>query len=114
VLEQEEGAPVPFALWVSRLCEEFSCLPSAALREWEAWQETDQPDLLEEIIEARAYAAAKRASDDAETPEARQRLPKTWLFGMVTEIEMQLAREAIARREQEERDRGAAAEAGSG
>ena len=44
-------------MWfLSRICEEFNCLPSAAIQEWE-----DQPaGLLESIIDMRAYAAAHR------------------------------------------------------
>jgi hypothetical protein len=44
---------------MSRLCEEFHCLPSEAYREWRTVRE----GLLEEILEARAFASIKQASD---------------------------------------------------
>lgn len=51
--------------------------------------------LLEDVLEARAFARAKQMSDDADTAEARKRLPKTPLFGLVKEIEFGLRRQEI-------------------
>lgn len=46
---------------ISRICEGFSCLPSAAERELD--HDPDQLALL--ILDLRGYMAAKRAFDDA-------------------------------------------------
>jgi hypothetical protein len=51
--------------------------------------------LLDEILEAKAYRQAKAMTDAADTAEARQRLPKTDLFALVTEIEFELMQEAL-------------------
>lgn len=82
---------MPFAFWLARLCEEFQCLPSAALQEWRQ----APAGLLEEIIEMRAYARAKEMVDGATTADARKRLPRTPLFELVKEIEFALAHEEI-------------------
>jgi hypothetical protein len=83
---------------MSRLCEEFYCLPSQAYAEWERLQGTALSDLLIEILETRAYAAAKQATDAATTAEARKALPKTELFGLVKEITFELVQEARRKR----------------
>lgn len=92
MLGADKTAPVPFAWWMSRLCEEFHCLPSQAYAEWERLQETEWSGLLEDIIEARSYAGAKRIIDGAETAEARKRIPNEPIFNLVEEIEFELAR----------------------
>lgn len=51
--------PLPFEYWIGRLCEEFHCLPSQALRE----VMRAPAGLLETIIEFRQYARAKAAYD---------------------------------------------------
>lgn len=53
---------MPLVWWISRLCEEFGCLPSQAMREW-----LTAPDgLLEEIVEMRAYVKARRNYETAQ------------------------------------------------
>lgn len=70
------------------MCEEFGCLPTAALREW-----LDAPaGLLEEIIETRAYARTKLAYDTADEPS---KLAKTEMLWIVKSIEEELALEDI-------------------
>jgi len=54
--------PAPWEWWVSRLCEEFGCLPSQAVIEWEA----APAGLLEDICEMRAYARARAAYQQAQ------------------------------------------------
>lgn len=53
---------------VSRVCEEFHCLPSAAIRELMS----DPANMALDIIELRAYASAKHAVDTTEL----KKLPK--------------------------------------
>lgn len=55
----------PFEWVVSRICEEFGCLPSEALREL-----LDEPrGMALDIIELRAYARTKAQMDEAKRPE---------------------------------------------
>lgn len=49
---------------MSRICEEFGCLPSEALRELE----DDPQRLVLDVMELRAYARAKAALDNAKEP----------------------------------------------
>ena len=72
--------PVPIEWWGARLCEEFHCLPSQALAEWER----APCGLLETIIEMRAFAAMKAALDRAETLKER---PTGRLADLVADIE---------------------------
>jgi len=80
---------------VSRLCEEFHCLPSQAAAElateygWEAL----------EIMEARAYAHAKARFDAAKSAED---LPDTPVMELVKDIAFDLAREAMERAKAEQ------------
>ena len=61
----DDGA-LPETYYLSRICEEFGCLPSEAERELRR-----QPvGWLEEIIEARHYAKAKSVYDKAENKSA--------------------------------------------
>ena len=55
-----EGHP-PFEWVVSRVCEEFNCLPSQAIREIM----TDPSQMAFDIIELRSYARAKEILDNA-------------------------------------------------
>ncbi|HXH05850.1 MAG TPA: hypothetical protein VNI83_04595 [Vicinamibacterales bacterium] len=71
---------------MSRLCEEFHCLPSAALAELAS--ETGW--LALDILPLRAYARAKEVYDSA--PDKDQ-LPKTPLLDLVEEITFALAAE---------------------
>lgn len=83
--------PVPELLWISRICEEFGCLPSAALREWLA----SPAGLIEELLLIRAFASAKKQL--AETP--RKDLPQdSPLIDLAAEIELELVAEARAGR----------------
>jgi hypothetical protein len=50
----EGTGPAPFEYFIGRLCEEFSCLPSAAWREWQRLP----AGCLEQVIEYRAFARA--------------------------------------------------------
>ena len=79
---------MPFEFWIGRLCEEFHCLPSAAFREWLR----APAGFLEEVIEIRAYAEAKRIYDAAEN---KQQIPKGPIFDMVKRIDLELAKEAL-------------------
>lgn len=56
---------VPYAWYVSRICEEFGCLPSEAEAEIERDNERDDP-LLPDILDLRQYAACKRTLDEHE------------------------------------------------
>ena len=70
------------------MCEEFGCLPSAALREWRQ----APVGLLETIVEFRAYASAKHAYDTASDAKS---VPQTPMVQLVKEIEFGLARQEI-------------------
>ena len=70
--------------WIARLCEEFGCLPSQAVREWQ----TAPDGLLEEIVEMRAYVKAKVAYEQAQQMDegpARQRVMRDPLVQLVQE-----------------------------
>lgn len=54
--------------------------------------------LFDEVIEARVYRQAKAMTDAATTAEARKALPDTPIFRRVSEIDMELAAEALAKR----------------
>ena len=75
---------------LGRICEEFPLLASPAAA-WEAWQEAPA-GLIEEIIEARGYAATKAAMDRA--PD-RKSQPTGRTADLVHEIEFMLAEEAL-------------------
>lgn len=80
--------PLPLVFLISRLCEEFGYHPEQALR---AHQQA--PDgFLEQVLEARAYAATKAAIDRAAT---RKEQPRGRLADLVREIDMELAQEAL-------------------
>jgi hypothetical protein len=84
-LNRDDDAEVPWEWWVGRLCEEFHCLPSAALREWERvpW------GTLETIVEFRAFAAAKQAYEAADTAEKVRALPNDPMIDRVREFEFE-------------------------
>ena len=68
---------------ISRICEEFQCLPSEAINE---------PLLLcLRIIEQRAYA---RAKDIVDHTEKASDLPNNAMVEMVQDIEFDIAQEA--------------------
>lgn len=80
---------MPFALWVGRLCEAFQCLPSAALAEYDRLP----VGVLEEIIEARAFARMKGIVDRARRPED---IPDSPLADLVKAVIEAAALEEIA------------------
>lgn len=91
LLEGDEDAPVLWEWWISRLCEEFSCLPSQA----EAELRRTPIGLLHDILELRLYARSKALYDAATTAEARSRLPDSKLMDLVQEHDFALAQAAI-------------------
>jgi hypothetical protein len=88
---------MPWAAWISRLCDEFGGYPGQALQ---AWQESPA-GLLEEIIEGRAYARAKHEYDhlDSYDDKGKAQVLKKKMVQTVVEIAFDLAREARAERE---------------
>lgn len=66
---------------MSRICEEFHCTPSVAMREWRR-----HPELMEHILDARAYAQAYQrfthaTGDDSLPPEGEDpMLDLVWEF----------------------------------
>ena len=93
MLEGEDCAdPDVMREWsISRVCEEFHCLPSQAIRELEH----DPEQLAVSIMRLRAFQRAKQLYDAADTPEARKRLPDSPLIELVQEIESRLAHEEL-------------------
>ena len=84
-------------LWIiSRICEEFHCLPTRAALELD--QDPEQMAL--HILPLRAFQRAKSLHDSADTAEKRKRLPDSPLIDFIQEIEFERAREELeARRE---------------
>lgn len=70
---------------MSRFCEEFHCLPSAAVREWDR----APVGLLEGLLELRAYAGAYQVYT---TAQKKSDLPRSPLIDLVREIEFALMR----------------------
>jgi hypothetical protein len=86
--------PPPLEWVVSRVCEEFGCLPTRAL-----WELEHEPDgLALTIIKLRAYAATKAAIDRA-TDE--KEIPKGALADLVLDVTTELVKERVQRRVQE-------------
>lgn len=76
---------------MSRLCEEFSCLPSQAIREWR-----EAPDgLIEDILEARVVAETWRIWSRA---ERKSDLPASPMLDLVAAIDMALDAEQLKAR----------------
>lgn len=88
------------SFWVGRICEEFHCTPSVAYREWL----TLPAGTIEEILDARAYAQAKRVVAHAKTAKD---IPDGELFELASAIELELAGEEL-------REKVAAMEAAEG
>ena len=84
-LDGDPSAPQPFDWWLSRVCEEFHCLPDAAL----IAHGRLPVGTIERIIEARAYAATMQLLKDGKVKD----LPDTDLTALAQEIEFQLVRE---------------------
>jgi hypothetical protein len=94
-LEGEEADP-PWEWVISRICEEFNCLPSQALNEM-----LDDPSSMAlEIIELRAYARAKELID---TTDKQDKLPNNPMIDRVFEITDYLGKQEKQRRGQNER-----------
>lgn len=75
---------------MGRVCEEFNCLPSQAIRELE----NDAVDgVVMRIIEMRAFARAKEAYDRV---EEEADMPTGKMVQLVKEIDFAVAREDIA------------------
>jgi len=88
----ERQGPQPFEHFIGRLCEEFSCVPTAAYREWLRCP----AGFLEQIVEFRAYARAKARYDAATSSEAQKALIGDDMVQVVKQIDFELAREASA------------------
>lgn len=76
---------------IGRLCEEFHCLPSAAIREWRRLP----VGLMEAIIEMRDYQTAKRLYET----RAAADLPNWSLIEIARTFDFDLAAREIAERE---------------
>jgi hypothetical protein len=88
----DQTAPYPFMLWLAQLCSAFpGRLPSEVLAEVDRLP----VGYLSEVLEMQAYVQAKAMTDAATTAEARKRLPRTPLFSLVSEIELELAAEEL-------------------
>lgn len=83
--------PAPLALWLSRICDEFHCLPSEAYREWL----TTPCGVIEDVLEAKGYASAKDLFDHA---KSRKDLPDHPMIDLVAETDLDLAAEELERR----------------
>lgn len=77
---------MPWSVLISRLCDEFSCTPSVAMREWL----TAPCGFLEEILEARAYMAAKTAVDEADRAGSNAARPEGPMVDLVQQMEVHL------------------------
>lgn len=78
---------MPYAFWVSRMCEEFGCLPSQI----EAEIKRLPVGFLDEVLEARRFAELKAAYD--RDPE---KVAQEGLGALVYEIDFDLAEIAKA------------------
>jgi hypothetical protein len=76
---------------LSRFCEEFHCLPSAAYREWRQ----APVGLLETILEMREYVRVKRIYDSAPSAAA---LPDSPLLDLVRTFDFEDAAAALEAR----------------
>ena len=79
----EGEGPPPFEWVVSRVCEEFKCLPSQAVEELM----NDPSHLALDIMEIRSYARAKEILDNAKKAEE---VPKSKAIDRVWEITYEL------------------------
>jgi tRNA isopentenyl-2-thiomethyl-A-37 hydroxylase MiaE len=78
---------VPLWEWViSRICEEFNCLPTEAMRE----MEEAPTGMIKDILELREYSRAKQIIDNAQKEED---IPSSPVIDMVFEIEATLIKE---------------------
>lgn len=86
-LALEGDGPCPWEWWISRVCEEFACLPSEAARELARVP----VGLIDVILEARAYARAKQVYDQA---QSKKDLPRSPWIEQVKAIEFALVQQA--------------------
>lgn len=82
---------VPYEWIVSRVCEEFRCVPSIALEEIE----NDVDGLLFKIIELRNYAKAKTEYEEGLKESDLSKRPSGPLIEKVQENVFDIAREKI-------------------
>jgi len=81
-LDGVEGASAPIEWIISRVCEEFHCLPS------QAEAELDNPDSIAlEIIQLRAYAKTKAQIDRAKSEDD---MPDGPMVDLVFDIQAEL------------------------
>ncbi len=85
--------PMPLTCWLNRICDEYHCRPSEA---WQEWVEAPA-GFIEELIEARAYAAAKASYDrlsDYDEP-TRRRVMSQPIMQLVRDVDLGLAQAAM-------------------
>ena len=82
-MEGGETTDLPFEWMISRVCEEFNCLPSAALKEIM----NDPAQMAIDIIELRAYSRAKELLDNARDSKD---IPDNPMIDRVFEIQAEL------------------------
>ena len=73
----------PFEWFISRVCEEFNCLPSQAVRELM----TDPAQTAIDIMELRAYVKAKEVLDNAKN---QKDIPDSPVIDRVFEIQAEI------------------------
>ena len=78
-----ENVDPPIEWTISRVCEEFHCLPTEAMQEIM----NDPSHMAFDVMELRAYASAKEALDNAKRPED---VPKSKAVDRVWEITHEL------------------------
>jgi hypothetical protein len=79
-------------LWLAGLCDAFpGRFPTEILAEMSRLP----VGMIDDMLEAKAYRQAKDMTDSADTADARKRLPKTPMFNLVKQIDMELAAEAL-------------------
>ena len=87
---------MPEAFWVSRICEEFHCLPSQAFCEVRrvpaGW--------LDEILEARHFASAYHLWT---TARRKSDVPKSEMVDLVKQIEFGLVQDELDARQADDR-----------
>lgn len=84
---------MPYAFWISVLCEAFHCVPSQAEREMERCG----PGWLEEVLEARQYAEAFHMVMNA---QSRSDVPSSPIVDLVRKIDMERAAAAYAKKQE--------------
>jgi hypothetical protein len=87
----EGTGPMPFTLWVGRLCDEFpGRLPSELLAEWQRLP----AGFLDEVMEARAFVRTKTLLEAAPEPD---KVPETPMLQIVKDVIEAVADEDLAR-----------------